>query len=83
MFASRSRRVDPHLEWKVRLFTVAAVMALAGMYFQERWMTGAAIVLLVGAIGLRFLGGGLSGEIDRAEDELDEDDLEDGAGPRP
>lgn len=59
----------------MRLFTVAAVMALAGMYFQERWMTGAAIVLLVGAIGLRFLGGdGLSDEADDEEEEATEEE---------
>lgn len=53
---SRSRRDDDRwLEWKVRLFSVAAVLALAGMYLEERWMTGTAIVVLVGAVSLRFL----------------------------
>ena len=66
MFARRGGGRDPHLEWKVRIFSVAAVSALLGMYFQERWMTGLAIVLLAGAMFLRFIGG--------AEPEADDDD---------
>ena len=55
LFLDRSKRSDPHLEWKVRIFTVAAVLGLCGIYFEEGWMTGSAIVLLAGAVLLRFL----------------------------
>lgn len=75
MFARRTGGHDPHLEWKVRIFSVAAVVALVGMFFDERWMTGLAIVLLAGAMGLRFLGGG--------EEEAEEDDALDGGGESP
>lgn len=73
MFASRRRREDAHLIWKVRIFSVAAVVALVGMYFQERWMTGLAIGLLAGGIALRLVGGG--GMVD----EEDEDEADDAA----
>lgn len=55
MRASRERRHDPYLEWKVRVFSVAAVLALAGMYMEERWMTGLALVLLGGAMVVRLV----------------------------
>jgi len=58
VFLDRSRRAGPWLEWKVRLFAVAAVLALAGIYMEQQWMTGAAIVVLIGAMLLRFLPGG-------------------------
>lgn len=53
----RSRRAGPHLEWKVRLFLVGAVLGLAGIFLDERWLTGAAIVVLAGGALLRFRGG--------------------------
>jgi hypothetical protein len=56
--ADRSRRDDPLLEWKIRLFSVAAVVALAGIYLDDRRVTGGALVLLVGGVLLRFLPGG-------------------------
>lgn len=55
VFLDRNRRAGPHLEWKVRLFAVAAVLGLAGIYVGERWLTGAAIVLLFAGLFLRFL----------------------------
>lgn len=63
-FLDRSRRGDPHLEWKVRLFSVAAVLALCGIYFDERWMTGAAIAVLAAAMALRFVGRKAGGDED-------------------
>jgi len=41
------------LEWKVGIFASAGVLGLAGMYLGERWLTGAAILLLLGAVLLR------------------------------
>ena len=42
------------LEWKVGVFTVGAGMALLGIYFEQRWLTGAAIVVLVAGALLPF-----------------------------
>lgn len=50
----RDRRAGPWLEWKVRLFTVGAVLALAGIYLEESWMVYAAIAVLAAGVGLRF-----------------------------
>ena len=55
VFLDRRRRAGPYLEWKVRLFVLAAVLGLAGMYLEERWLTGAAIGLLFLGLALRFL----------------------------
>ena len=41
----------------MRLFSVAAVLALGGIYLDERWLTGIAIAVLAGGLGLRFLPG--------------------------
>jgi hypothetical protein len=67
VFLDRRRRAGPYLEWKVRLFVVAAVLGLAGIYMEERWLTGAAIALLFVGLGLRFLPTG-------GEDESEEED---------
>ena len=70
VLTSRESRDDPFLEWKVRILSVAIALALAGMYFEERWMTGAALVLLFGVAALRMVAG-------RSEpDEEDEEDEE-------
>lgn len=58
VFVDRRRRDDRLLEWKIRLFSVAAVLALVGLYLDDRWVTGAAIVVLAAAMLLRFLPGG-------------------------
>ncbi len=72
VFLDRSRRAGPRLEWKVLLFSVGAVVALVGLYFDERWMTGTAIVLLLGGgLSLRFLPS--SGDAD-ADGDADRDD---------
>jgi len=51
----RTHRERPHLEWKVRLFAVAAVVGLAGIHFDNRWLTGAAILILFAGLSLRFV----------------------------
>lgn len=62
----RDRRAGPWLEWKVRLFTVGAVLAMAGIYLDESWLVYAAIAVLVAGVGLRFLAPSTTSE---AEDE--------------
>jgi len=72
LFLDRSRRSGHMLEWKVRIFAVAAVLGLAGIYFVERWMTVSAIALLMSGMLLRF-----TPAFRRSED--DDEDEDDGA----
>jgi len=74
LFVDRSRRSDRFLEWKVRIFTLAAALVVVGMYLDARWMTGVAIFLLASAMLLRFLPG--AGAAHR--DQEDEDDGQNG-----
>jgi hypothetical protein len=66
----RRKRGGPHLEWRVRLFAVAAVLGLAGIYFDYRRLTGAAILLLLGGLALRFVSAQVE---DAAEDEPEDE----------
>ena len=50
---------------------VAAVLGLAGMYLEESWLTGAAILLLVAGVVLRFVPGSPGAE-DPADGEDDD-----------
>jgi hypothetical protein len=43
-----------HLEWRVRLLGVGAVIGLAGIYFDASWMVNVAIGILVVSFALRF-----------------------------
>lgn len=55
IFLDRSRRgEDPHLEWKIVLFWVGAVLALAGMAMDRPVLVTVAIVVLVVGFLLRF-----------------------------
>lgn len=75
LFVDRSRRAGRYLEWKVRLFSVAAVLVVVGMYLEEAWMTAAAILLLFAALSLRFLPGAVPhGDDAEAESEADDTD---------
>lgn len=59
----RTRRAGRFLEWKVRLFTVGAVLALAGMFLEETWLVRVAMGVLAAGLLLRFLpAGALDGE---------------------
>lgn len=69
VFLDRHRRSGHFLEWKVRLFSVAAVIALAGIFLDERWMTAVAIVVLAAAMSLRFLPGGMGEDVHAGDDE--------------
>jgi len=73
VFLDRARRAGPYLAWKVRLFAVAAVLGLAGIYLNERWLTGTAIVLLFAGLLLRFLPTGGVDADEEADGEPDED----------
>lgn len=82
MFVDRRRRAGRFLEWKVGLFSVAAVLTLAGMYLAARWMTGLAIVVLASALLLRFLPGGSVAEEDWDDDDDEGGDLDPQDGDR-
>ena len=59
-FADRRRREDRFLEWKVWIFSIAAAWVLIGLYLDDRRITGVALLLLIGAMGLKFLPRGRS-----------------------
>ena len=67
MFFDRSRRAGRFLEWKVRLFTLGAVLAVVGMATNQGWMTWLAIGVLVAGMMLRFLPGGVEVSEDEGE----------------
>ena len=54
LFLSRSSKPSHMLEWKVRVFTGGAAMARMGSFMEQRWLTGAAIAVLVAGALLRF-----------------------------
>lgn len=81
MLLDRSRRSDRYLEWKVRAFSVGAVLGLAGIYFNDRWMTGVAIGVLALGMLMRLLPDARAGEADELEDEGDEGADEDDGDP--
>lgn len=63
IFLNRSRTgVDPWLDWKVRLFFLAAILALVGMARGWSWLVVLAILALFGGMALRFIGGRSSQE---------------------
>ena len=55
LLLDRQRRSSRYLVWKIRIFSVAAVVALVGMYLNSPWITGAALVMLLLGMLLRFL----------------------------
>lgn len=73
---------DPLLEWKGWILAAGAILALAGIRMGSSFLTGAAIVVLLGGVGLRFLRPRGSGE-GEAEEEGAEDDASRGRDDRP
>lgn len=72
-FADRSKRSDRLLEWKVRIFSVGAVLTVIGIYLEERWVTGTAVVVLAGGMLLKFgPGGGRTAEDSEADPDADD-----------
>ncbi|HET9947482.1 MAG TPA: hypothetical protein VFQ22_01025 [Longimicrobiales bacterium] len=78
-FVSRARRSGRHLEWKIRLFSVAAVLGLGGIGLELRWLTWIAIGLLAVGMGLRLAPGGDEAEAAEGEDEAEGPEGEEGA----
>jgi len=59
---------DPHLDWKVRLFFLGAVLALVGIGTKSSAVVGLATAVLLLGLGLRFLPGG-DGGVEAGEDD--------------
>jgi len=55
LLLSRSPRSTRYLAWKIRVFAVAAVVAVIGMAIDNPYVTGVALVLLFVGMLLRFL----------------------------
>jgi len=51
-----SRGPDPFLQWKIVIFIVAAIVGLAGVATENRWLVGIGIVVLISGVLLRALG---------------------------
>jgi hypothetical protein len=70
MFVTRSGKLSRrHLEWRVRVFGMGAILALAGMWAEQPWLINVAIgVLGVGTLLRLFARRGIS----REETEEDE-----------
>lgn len=80
VFVDRRPREGRFLEWKAGLFSVAAVVTVVGFYLNERWMIGAAIVILAVAMLLRFLPGGGVVEEDEEEGWYEDAGADEGGG---
>jgi hypothetical protein len=72
-FSSRRKRSpDPHLDWKVRLFGLGALLALIGIALESSVFISAAVAVLLSGVLLRFLpsaaGNASPSEEDRGHD---------------
>lgn len=67
MRLDRDQKAGKYLEWKVRLFSVAAITALVGIYLDVRWMVGVAILTLLAGMSLRFLGDPRNEDVEEAD----------------
>jgi membrane protein implicated in regulation of membrane protease activity len=83
-FFTQTRASGPgrFLQWKVRLFAVAAVVLLVGMAREIDWLVGVAIALLAVAFVLRFFEKEPESE-DEPEDDEDYDDEEHAVADEP
>jgi hypothetical protein len=84
-FLTRSRKRSlKYLEWRVRLFGAAALLALVGIAVQLSWAIYTAIVVLVAGVALRFLEEPLEERPEEGGDpdsHQEEDEDESGGGP--
>jgi hypothetical protein len=56
MLVSRSRaRSARHLEWRIRIFGVGAILAMVGIWSELGWLINVAIGVLLMGFALRFL----------------------------
>lgn len=55
LLLDRGPRSNKHLVWKIRLFAVAAVVAMVGIAWDNPYVTGVALFLLIVGALLRFV----------------------------
>ncbi|MEQ1856368.1 MAG: hypothetical protein ABL963_07855 [Longimicrobiales bacterium] len=55
LMLDRRPRSTRYLAWKIRIFALAAVVAVVGMYLDNPYVTGTALVLLFIGMLLRLL----------------------------
>ena len=55
LLLNRNSRSTRYLAWKIRIFAVAAVIAVVGMALENPYVTGVALVLLIIGMLLRLL----------------------------
>ena len=55
IFIRRSKTSLAHLEWRIRLFGVGAILAMVGIWADQRWLVNVAIIVLLVGFGLRLL----------------------------
>jgi len=55
MFARRGDREKPNLDWRVRLFVAAALLAMIGMGMGIPWVVWISVSFLILGLVLRFL----------------------------
>ncbi|HUG39005.1 MAG TPA: hypothetical protein VMM12_00885 [Longimicrobiales bacterium] len=72
MFFRRDARDDAWLPAKVALFTVGALLAVAGMALGNDWVIGGAALVLAAGIGVRFLPREEAPEEEEEEEEEEE-----------
>lgn len=65
----RAGRGAASIQWRLRAFALGAVLGLAGIFLDASWLLAAALIVLLGAMALRWL----------PSDEADSDDQEPGA----
>jgi hypothetical protein len=68
MSISRTPPSPAHLEWRIRLFGAGAILALVGIWSEQRWLINVAIGVLLIGFAMRFLGGRGSDEPDGPND---------------
>lgn len=82
IFIDRSRKGgDHHLDWKIRLFGMGALLALVGMGLDIPLLVGSAIVVLLLGFILRFLPGGGEDAGEAHGPESSNEDLDSDAPP--
>lgn len=68
--ASRERRgPDPHLDLKIAIFSIGAILAMIGMALDNQWFIYAAIGVLAVGVILRLVALRREREDERADDE--------------
>ena len=77
----RTGRAGPWLEWKVRLFITGAVLGLAGIFLEERFLVWGALAALVAGMVLGLLDQRAGATADGDEDDPEDRAAGDDEGP--